>query len=342
MNAVVPARRLLAAALLAAAPLAPACDDEDDGSFPGAGSLRLLVATRGPAALELLDAETLEPALDSPLGLSDVPVEARAAGADISFVATFDPPAEALAFDAELFEEEPGGRLGPGARVELDPGGNRLFLAGDGLDAFDATTFSELFPGVDLDGAASDVVYEADTDRVFVAVTGDRARLQVFDADDLSEVPPSPVDLGDAGSTTGDLLVRGSEVFVALPRDERIAIVDVATLRDHPRSPIDLRVEATALALDPDRQRVYAGAADGRLDAVGATDFSLAAGFPRDVAGSLSDLAYEAGTQRLVVADSAARRLIVLDGLTLEEERDSPVRFDGAPVSVEVLDLTRP
>lgn len=337
-------RRLAALLLLGAGclPLSGCDDDDNDDGGAGAGPIRLLVASRGPAALDLFDALTLERALDSPLALADAPVEARSDSTVDVFVTAFEAPDPARAFDPELFQEEPDPELGPGTRIAFARG--RIYLAGASLGAFDAETLSELFPSVPLSGVATDVVYDPVTNRVFVAVTGNGARIEVFDGDDLSDVPPGSMELGGNGSTTGDLLLvrERSEVFVALPSDSRLAAIDAATLRALPRTPVDLRVPAISLARDASRERVYAAAADGRLDAVGATSFIPETGFPRDVAESASDLAFEPQTQRLVVADSARGRLVVLDGLTLDEEADSPVQVEGSPVSVEVLDLREP
>ena len=62
-------------------------------------------------------------------------------------------------------------------------------------------------------------------------------------------------------------------------------------------------------------------------------------GFPRRVAASIDDLAFDAATQQVVVADPVSRAVVVLDALTLTDELNSPIELDGVPVSVEVMDL---
>lgn len=322
------------------------CDDEDDGAFPGLSDIGLLVATRGPDALELFDAQTFQDALDSPTALADVPLEARAAPDTALFVVSLDPGASgvALAFDSRLFEEVPGSAMAAGGRVAFDPDQRRIYLAERELAFFDARDFSRIgFPPIDLDGEASDVVYDAATRRVFVAVsTAAGARLRVFDAVALAEVPPSPIELpGPAGSRTADLLLvaeRG-ELFVALPGISQLAAIDVRSLQPLPRTPIDLRVQGAELARDIERERIYAASAGGSLESVRATAFSLSGGFPRTVAASVADLAFDPETQQLFAADSVANEIVVLDAATVAEEADSPIEVGGAPVSVEIIDL---
>jgi DNA-binding beta-propeller fold protein YncE len=333
---------LLPAAALAAALLLSACDDGDDGGFPGAGDRRLLVATRGPDALELLDAQTFDRALDSPTALSEAPVEARAGEGLGIFVVALDPP-PSRAFDSEVFQEEPDGEMDAGGRVAFDPARGRIYLADSSLAFFDADDFSALgFPPIDLGGEASDVVADSATGRVFVAVTtAEGPVLRVFGGDDLAEVPPSPIDLpGGGGVGTGDLLLVGErgELLILLPGASQLAGVDPESLRELPRTPVDLRIPASQLARDPARERLYAAAEDGRLDAVSATSFTLEGGFPRTIGSSVADLAFDAETQRLFAADPEAGEVVALDALTLEDEPDSPIGVTGSPVSVEVLE----
>jgi DNA-binding beta-propeller fold protein YncE len=334
---------LLLVQLTAPALLVSGCKDGDDGGFPGAGDLRLLVATQGPDALELFDAQTFEDALGSPTGLPAAPVEARADREREVFVAAFADN-DARAFDSRLFEEIPGSEMSAGGFVAFDGDNDRIYLAEGDLAFFDARDFSPLgFPPIDLEGEASDLIYDPATQRVFVAVTAPGGPLlRVYGADNLAEVPPSPIDLpGGAGVRTGDLLLveeRG-ELFVLLPQASQLAAVDPASLQPLPRTPVDLRVAAASLARDPERERLYAASADGRLDAVGATDFSLQGGFPRTIAESVADLAFDPETERLFAADSAEGEVVVLDAVTLEDEADSPIPVGGRPVSVEILDL---
>ena len=336
----------LPAACLAAALLAAACDDGDDGGFPGAGDRRLLVATRGPDALELLDAQTFDRALDSPTALSEAPVEARAGEGLGIFVAGLS-AAPSQAFDSDVFLVEPDGAMEATGRVAFDRVRERIYLASSSLAFFDAVDFSPLgFPPIDLGGEASDVLADSATGRVFVAVTtAGGPVLRVFGGDDLAEVPPSPIDLpGGGGVRTGDLLLveERAELLILLPDASQLAGVDPASLRQLPRTPVDLRIPAAQLARDPARERIYAAATDGRLEAVSATSFSLEGGFPRAVGSSAADLAFDPETQRLFVADSAAGEVVALDALTLEDEPDSPIGVTGSPVSVEVLSREEP
>jgi hypothetical protein len=341
-----PRTTFLPAAALVAALVLPACDDGDDGGFPGGGDRRLLVATRGPDALELLDAQTFDPALDTPTGLREAPVEARAADGLGIFVAALAVP-PSVAFDADVFQEEPDSEMDASGRAAFDRGRGRIYLADSSLAFFDAEDFSPLgFPPIDLDGEASDVVADSVTGRVFVAVTTPEGPvLRVFGADDLAEVAPSPIDLpGGGGVRTGDLLLvaeRG-ELLIALPEASQLAGIDPASLQGLPRTPVDLRIAASELARDPERERIYAAAADGRLDAVSATSFSPEGGFPRAIGSSVADLAFDVETERLFAADSAAGEVVALDALTLEDEPDSPIGVGGSPVSVEVLDREEP
>ena len=155
-------------------------------------------------------------------------------------------------------------------------------------------------------------------------------------------MPPSPLDLpGGAGVSTADLLLvpeRG-ELFVLLPERSQLGAIDPQSLRPLPRTPVDLRVAGTSLARDPERELLYAAAPDGRLEAIRATSFSLMGGFPRRIAASIADLAFDPETERLFAADSAAAEIVVLDALTLQDEPGSPLPLEGSPISVEVLDL---
>jgi DNA-binding beta-propeller fold protein YncE len=340
----------LPALLFAALAAVAGCDDDDDGAFPGASDFRVLVATRDPDALELFDAQTLDPALDTPQGLPDTPLEARA---DVPkahdqrsiFVTSFE-DAAALAFDSELFEEVPASDMEPAGFIDFDGENRRIYLASDRLAFFDARDFSPLgFPPIDLRGDASDVVYDPATDRIFVAVSASRGPLlRVYDADDLSEVPPSPLELsGDEDVGTGDLLLvdraEGDELFVLLPEAEQLAGIDPVSLRPLPRTPVALRISAREVAIDRERERIYAASQDGQLESIGATDFSLTGGFPRQIAQSVVDLAFDPETERLFAADFSAEEVVVLDALTLDDEPDSPIELEGRPVSVEILNL---
>jgi DNA-binding beta-propeller fold protein YncE len=217
-------------------------------------------------------------------------------------------------------------------------------MARERLAFFNADDFSPLgFPTIDLGGQASDVVYDPTTRRIFVAVTrADGPALLVFDSENLAEVTGSPLDLpGGAGARTGDLLLLQdrAQLFVLLPDASQLAVLDPATLRQLPRTPIGLRAAADQLTFDPQLERVYAGAADGMLEAVGATDFSLTGGFPRRIGDSIVDLAFDPATQQLLAADASAREVIVRDALTLNAVLDSPIELQGVPVSVEAIDL---
>jgi hypothetical protein len=325
--------------------LTAAC--EDDGGTnagPGVGDLRLLVATRDPDAQRLFDLQTLVEGLDSPDGLPAQPIESRADDDRGIFVTAFPTNPGALAFESETFREIPDSRMDPGGFVAFDGDQTRIYTARLQLAFFDASDFSTLgFPPIDLGGDASDVVYDPGTRRIFVAVSrAEGPVLRVFDADNLAEVTGSPVILpGGVGVRTGDLLLLSdrSQLFVLLPEASQLAVIDPSTLRELPRAPIALRVAARELTFDPQRELVYAGARDGNLESVGATDFSLTGGFPRRIGNSVVDLAFDPATQQLVAADSAARVVIVLDALTLTDELDSPIELDGFPVSVEVMDL---
>ncbi len=326
--------------------LAVACQDGDDGmnAGPGVGDLRLLVATRDPDAQRLFDLQTLTEAFDSPNGLPAEPIEARADDAAGIFVTAFPQSPGALAFESETFHEIPASGMEPGGFVAFDADHGRIYSARERLAFFDAADFSPLgFPAIDLGGDATDVAYDSPTRRIFVAVSrADGPVLRVFDAENLAEVTGSPVGLpGGPGGRTGDLLLlpdRG-QLLVSLPEASQLAILDPATLRGLPRTPIALRAPARELTFDPQRERFYAGAVDGNLESVGATDFSLTGGFPRRIADSVVDLAFDPATQQLVAADSAAREVIVLDALTLTNELNSPIALDAFPVSVEVIDL---
>jgi hypothetical protein len=229
--------------------------------------------------------------------------------------------------------------------VAFDADHGRIYVAGRTLAFFDIATYAPLgSPPIDLGGDATDVVYDPGTRRIFVAVTrADGPVLKVFGGDGLAEVPGSPIDLpGGPGIGTGDLLLRGDlgQLLVALPEASQLAGVDPSSLQPLPRTPVSLRARGSELTLDPQRERIYLGSADGQLEAVGATDFApVASGFPRRIGDSVVDLAFDLATQQLVAADAVARQVVVLDALTLDEELDSPIDLDGAPVSVEVMDL---
>jgi DNA-binding beta-propeller fold protein YncE len=323
-----------------------ACEDGDDGMNAGlgVGDLRLLVATRDPDAQRLFDLQNLTEAFDSPEGLPAEPIEARSDDAAGIFVTAFTDDPGARAFESETFKVIPASGMAPGGFVAFDGDHGRIYTAADRLAFFDAGDFSPLgFPSIDLGGDASDVVYDPATRRIFVAVTrADGPVLRVLDGDNLSEVAGSPLGLpGGPGARTGDLLLlsdRG-QIVVALPEASQLAVIDPATLRALPRTPIALRTGARELAFDPQRERFYAAAADGNLEAIGATDFAVTGGFPRRIGDSVADLAFDPATQQLVAADAAAREIVVLDALTLTDELNSPISLDGVPVSVEVMDL---
>jgi DNA-binding beta-propeller fold protein YncE len=336
--------RQLRVVLLACIALLPACEQNGNGIFPGAGDLRLLVATRGSDALELFDAQTLDAALDTPTGLPGAPAEARPDRDLDLFVTGFTDGTPARAFDSRLFERVPASEMPAGGFIEFDHDHDRIYLAREELAFFDDRSYAPVGrEPVDLGGEASDVLYDPATRRIFVAVTTPSGpRLRVFGGDDLSEVAGSPVELpGEAGGRTGDLLLVGdrSQLFVLLPDASLLAAIDPSNLRSLARTPVALRAPATALARDSERERLYAGAADGRLESISATDFSPTASFPRTVATSISDLAFDPVTDRLFVADAGTARIVVLDAVTLDEVRDSPVRLGGVPVSVDVIDL---
>jgi DNA-binding beta-propeller fold protein YncE len=332
--------------LLLAAAAAAACGDGDDGTNPGlgVGDLRLVVAIRNPDEQRLFDLQNLTEAFDSPDALPAPPLEARADEAAGFFVTAFSEDPGARAFEIETFKEIPASGMEPGGFVAFDADHERIYMAADRLAFFDAGDFSPLgFPTIDLGGTATDVVYDPTTRRIFVAVTSaDGAVLRIFDAENLAEVTGSPLGLpGGAGAGTGDLLLFSdrSQLFAAVPGASQLAVIDPSTLRALPRTPIELRAPARDLAFDPQLERIYAGAADGNLEAVGATDFGLTGGFPRHVAASIDDLAFDPATQQIVVADPVSRAVVVLDALTLTDELNSPIELDGVPVSVEVMDL---
>ncbi|HEY7460519.1 MAG TPA: hypothetical protein VIC59_01415 [Gemmatimonadota bacterium] len=335
---------LLRIALLSAAFVAACSDENGTGNGPGVGDLRVLVATRDPDELRLFDLQTLTEAFDSPADLSAEPVEARADDPRNVFVVAFPTNPGAQAFQSDIFESIPASRMEPGGFLAFDADHSRIYMARERLAFFNADDFSPLgFPTIDLGGQASDVVYDPTTRRIFVAVTrADGPALLVFDSENLAEVTGSPLDLpGGAGARTGDLLLLQdrAQLFVLLPDASQLAVLDPATLRQLPRTPIGLRAAADQLTFDPQLERVYAGAADGMLEAVGATDFSLTGGFPRRIGDSIVDLAFDPATQQLLAADASAREVIVRDALTLNAVLDSPIELQGVPVSVEAIDL---